>query len=56
MAEPTISIGPFKNDDGTYRVEVFIHGLPNEAIACAYADAIAAMICGEEIKMADGKG
>lgn len=52
-AMPTVTIGPHKNDDGSYRVECFILGLETEEQACRAADYLTALICGEEIELAD---
>ena len=51
LPEPTVSIGPFKNDDGSYRVECTVTGFATEQQACAAADYMTALLCGEEIQL-----
>lgn len=48
---PTVSVGPFKNEDGTYRVEVIVNGLPTEQLALSCADMLTAALCGKEIQL-----
>jgi hypothetical protein len=48
---PTVSVGPFKNEDGTYRVEVIVNGLSNEQLALSCADMLTAILCGKEIQL-----
>lgn len=54
MNEPTISIGVFKEEDGTFTTKLFVTGFTSDVQALAVADHMQRMFCGEEIQLADG--
>lgn len=50
MAAPTLSIKPYKNEAGTFSVELHVHGLRTDAMAEKLADMLTAFMAGKEIK------
>lgn len=54
MNEPTISIGVFKEEDGTFTTQLSATGLTSYTQAWAAAEHMQRLFCGEEIQLADG--
>lgn len=50
MNNPTLSIVPIRQEDGSYGVNVFVTGLASEKEAEAAAKYIEQLLCGDEIK------